>query len=257
MTNNVFDIPWLMSAEDGFSFSLASDFISKNISMTFFSGLERQENWLSLPSFIIPKKNRSFGSYISFEKDNLKNYQSKNSFGFLINKDKYLSNSFTGAFGDLGNTKSLFFSSFNAYKFARNYELIASFNFARILPVKSDLYIRRISSVYESSFDIGLQKDKFLFEDDTFAVLIRQKPYAERGKLELNLPSGREKERNIRYERKSISIEPLKRNISLEFIWFKDLKSGALGSYIEISKNSFNTNSPTNFSWLFTYKEKF
>ena len=54
-----------------------------------------------------------------------------------------------------------------------------------------------------------------------------------------------------------ISLEPLKRNISLEFIWFKDLKSGALGSYVEISKNSFNTNSPINFSWLFTYKEKF
>ena len=67
-------------------------------------------------------------------------------------------------------------------------ELIASFNFSRILPVKSDLYISSISSVYESSFDIGLQKNKFLFEDDTFAILIRQKPYAEKGKLELNLP---------------------------------------------------------------------
>ena len=257
MSNNVFDIPWLISAEDGFSFSLASDFISKNISMTFFSGLERQENWLSLPSFIIPKKNRSFGSYISFEKDNLKNYQSKNSFGFLINKEKYFSNSFTGAFGDISNAKSLFFSSFHTYKFKRNYELIASFNFSRVLPVKSDLYISSISSVYESSFDIGLQKNKFLFEDDTFAILIRQKPYAEKGKLELNLPIGRDKEKNIQYERKNIFLEPLKRNISLEFIWFKELKSGALGSYVEISRNSFNTDTPLNFSWLFTYKEKF
>lgn len=257
MSNNVFDIPWLMNAEDGFSFSFASDFISKNISMTFFSGLERQENWLSLPSFIIPKKNRSFGSYISFKKDNLKSYRSKNSFGFLINKEKYFSNSFTGAFGDISNAKSLFFSSFHTYKFKRNYELIASFNFSRILPVKSDLYISSISSVYESSFDIGLQKNKFLFEDDTFAILIRQKPYAEKGKLELNLPIGRDKEKNIQYERKNIFLEPHKRNISLEFIWFKDLKSGALGSYVEISKNSFNTDTPLNFSWLFTYKEKF
>ena len=257
MNNNVFDIPWLMTAEDGFSFSLASDFISKNISMTFFSGLERQENWLSLPSFIIPRKNRSFGSYISFEKGNLKNYQSKNSFGLLINKEKYLSNSFAGAFGDISNTKSLFFSSFHKYKFKRNYELIASFNFSRILPVKSDLYISNISNVYESSFDIGLKKDKFLFEDDTFSILIRQKPYVERGKLELNLPIGRDKEKNIQYERKNIFLEPLKRNISLEFIWFKDLKSGALGSYVEITKNSFNTDTPLSFSWLFTYKEKF
>ena len=257
MSNNVFDIPWLMSAEDGFSFSLASDFISKKISMTFFSGLERQENWLSLPSFIIPKKNRSFGSYITFEKGNLKNYQSKNSFGLLINKEKYLSNSFAGAFGDISNAKSLFFSSFHKYKFKRNYELIASFNFSRILPVKSDLYISNISNVYESSFDIGLKKDKFLFEDDTFSILIRQKPYAERGKLELNIPIGRDKEKNIQYERKNIFLEPLKRNISLEFIWFKDLKSGALGSYVEISKNSFNIDTPLNFSWLFTYKEKF
>ena len=257
MDKNVFNIPWLISAEDGFSFSIASDLISKNISMTFFSGLEREKNWLSLPSFVIPKKNRSFGSYISFEKGNLRNYQSKNSFGLLINKEDYLSNSFSGVFGDIRNTKSLFFSSFNTYNFAGNYELIASLNFARILPIRSKLYISRISNVIESSFDIGFQKKRFLFEDDSFAVLIRQKPYAERGKLELNLPIGRDKEKNIQYERKSIFLEPSKRNISLELIWSRDLKSGDIGSYIQISKNSFNTDSPLNFSWLFSYKEKF
>ncbi len=257
MDKNVFNIPWLISAEDGFSFSIASDLISKNISMTFFSGLEREKNWLSLPSFVIPKKNRSFGSYISFEKGNLRNYQSKNSFGLLINKEDYLSNSFSGVFGDIRNTKSLFFSSFNTYNFAGNYELIASLNFARILPIRSELYISRISNVIESSFDIGFQKKRFLFEDDSFAVLIRQKPYTERGKLEINLPIGRDKEKNIQYERKSIFLEPSKRNISLDLIWSRDLKSGDIGSYIQISKNSFNTDSPLNFSWLFSYKEKF
>ena len=257
MDKNVFNIPWLISAEDGFSFSIASDLISKNISMTFFSGLEREKNWLSLPSFVIPKKNRSFGSYISFEKGNLRNYQSKNSFGLLINKEDYLSNSFSGVFGDIRNTKSLFFSSFNTYNFAGNYELIASLNFARILPIRSELYISRISNVIESSFDIGFQKKRFLFENDSFAVLIRQKPYAERGKLELNLPIGRDKEKNIQYERKGIFLEPSKRNISLELIWSRDLKSGDIGSFIQISKNSFNTDSPLNFSWLFSYKEKF
>ena len=257
MDSNVFNIPWLIAAEDGFSFSISSDLLSKNISMTFFSGLEREKSWLSFPSFIIPKKNRSFGSYISFEKGNLRNYQSKNSFGLLINKEDYLSNSFSGVFGDMSNTKSLFFSSFNTYKFAKNYELIASLNLAKILPVKSELYIRRISNVVESSFDIGLQKNKFLFEDDSFAVLIRQKPYVERGKLELNLPIGRDIEKNIQYERKSIFLEPSKRNISLELIWSRDLKTGDIGSYVEISKNSFNTASHLNFSWLFAYKEKF
>lgn len=257
MNSNVFEIPWLTSAEDGFSFSLASDFISRNLSITVFSGLERQENWLSLPSFIIPKKNRSYGSYISFKNNNLQKYQSKNAFGFLINKEKYHANHFSGIFGNIRDVRSLFFSSFNTYKFAINYEFIASFNFSRILPVKSDLYISKISSVYESSFDVGVQKNKFLFEDDTLAILIRQKPYAERGKLEFNLPIGRDVEKNILYERKSIFLEPSKRNISLELIWSRNLKSGDIGSYIELSKNSFNTDSPLNFSWLFAYKEKF
>ena len=125
------------------------------------------------------------------------------------------------------------------------------------MPVKSELYISSISNVIESSFDIGLQKNKFLFEDDSFAVLIRQKPYAERGKLELNLPIGRDIEKNIQYERKSIFLEPSKRNVSLELIWSRDLKTGDIGSYVEISKNSFNTASHLNFSWLFAYKEKF
>ena len=56
---------------------------------------------------------------------------------------------------------------------------------------------------------------------------------------------------------KSITLKPQKRNISLEFIWSKNLKTGDLGSYIEISKNSFNTKSPLNISWIFSYKEKF
>ena len=151
----------------------------------------------------------------------------------------------------------MFFSRFNKYKIYKNYELIASFNFSQVLPVKSDLYVNRISKVYESSFDIGLRKEKFLFENDTFSILLRQKPYAERGKLELNLPIGRDLEKNILYETKSITLKPQKRNISLEFIWSKNLKTGDLGSYIEISKNSFNTKSPLNFSWIFSYKEKF
>ena len=257
MNSDVFEIPWLTSAEDGFSFSLASDFISKNLSITVFSGLERQENWLSFPSFIIPKKNRSFGSYISLENNILEKYQSKNSFGFLINKEKYHANHFSGAFGNISDVKSVFFSSLNIYKFAVNYELIASLNFSKISPVKSDLYIREISNVYESSFDFGIQKNKFLFEDDSFAILIRQKPYAERGNLELNLPIGRDEEKNIIYERKNISLKPPKKNISLELIWSRNLKSGDIGSYIELSKNSFNTDTNLNFSWIFSYKEKF
>ena len=43
----------------------------------------------------------------------------------------------------------------------------------------------------------GFIKNKFLFSDDTFSILLRQKPYAEKGKLELKLPIGRDLEMNI------------------------------------------------------------
>ena len=38
----------------------------------------------------------------------------------LINKEKYLTHSFSGVFGNIRDTKSLFFSSFNTYKIAKN-----------------------------------------------------------------------------------------------------------------------------------------
>ena len=157
----------------------------------------------------------------------------------LLKKNKLSFNQFKKIINFCKKNKIKFIDTSNLYKDSE--KLIG-----KIKQSKLKIITKSIFNLKSKSFNIR-----------NSCINLRQKPYAERGKLELNLPIGRDLEKNILYETKSITLKPQKRNISLEFIWSKNLKAGDLGTYIEISKNSFNTKSSLNFSWIFSYKEKF
>ena len=257
MSNDVFEIPWLKFSQDGFSLSLASDSISKKISTTFFSGSDRQEGWENLPFFIIPKQNKSYGFFVSYKNQINSFFRTSNSFGILNKKDDYLSGSFSGAFGNIKSIKTLFYSNNNNFKFTDNLELIANLNIAKVLPVNPNLYIGKITKIYETSFDFGLIKNKLFFSDDTFSILLRQKPHIEKGFMELKLPIGRDENMNIYSQTKNIFLKPSRRNLSIDFIWTKRFESADLGSYFQLEKNSFNTKENLNVSMVIAIKRKF
>ena len=257
MNKNVFEIPWLEFSEDGFSFSLASDYISKKINITFFSGSDRQDDWQNLPFFTIQKQNKSYGFFVS-HKDQINSvYRTSNSFGILNKKDDYLSGSFSGAFGDIKSVNTLFYSTFNNFKLSNSLELVANLNIAKVLPINPNLYIGKITKIYETSFDLGLIKNKLFFSDDTFSILLRQKPHIEKGFMELKLPIGRDVNMNIHSQTKTVFLKPSRRNMSIDFIWTKRFKSGDLGSYFQLAKNSFNTKDNLNLSMVIAMKRKF
>ena len=74
--------------------------------------------------------------------------------------------------------------------------MIANFNISHVLPNKSEKFIKKVSDLYESSFYIGFLKKKIFNEDDTLSILVSQKPYAEKGKLNFSTPIGRDFDRN-------------------------------------------------------------
>ena len=151
----------------------------------------------------------------------------------------------------------MFYSNNNNFKFTDNLELIANLNIAKVLPVNPNLYIGKISKIYETSFDFGLIKNKLFFSDDTFSILLRQRPHVEKGFMELKLPIGRDLNMNLHSQIKNIFLKPSRRNMSIDFIWTKRFKSGDLGSYFQLAKNSFNTKENLKFSMIIAIKRKF
>ena len=257
MNNDIFEIPWLRNAEDGFSLSFSLKNIFQGLKINLFSGSTRQDDWISLPSFIIPKQNRSFGGFVSFYNQKNKNNLSL-TFGFLGQKDQLLDHSSYGAFGHFENTKTVFLSALNKFQINKHWNLIANFNISHVLPNKSEKYIRKVSDLYESSFDIGFLKKKFFNDSDNLAILFSQKPYAEKGKLNFSAPIGRDFDRNIIYKTNLISLRPSGRNLSFQLIWSDQISKGYISSIFDITYNQFNIkNNDLDVSWLMAYKKNF
>ena len=257
MNKDIFEIPWLRHAEDGFSLSFSLKNIFQGLKINLFSGSTRQDDWISLPSFIIPKQNKSFGSFVSFYNQNNKNNLSL-TFGFLGQKDQLLDHSSYGAFGHFENTKTLFLSFLNKLNINKHLNLIANLNISHVLPNQSEKYIEKVSNLYESSFDIGFVKKKFFNDNDTLAILVSQKPYAEKGKLNFSAPIGRDFNRNIYYKTHLISLRPSGRNLSFQLIWSDQMSKGYISSLFDITYNQFNIkNNDLDVSWLMAYKKNF
>ena len=253
MNNNSFNIPWLKHAEDGISMSFSLKNKLKDLRFSFFSGSKREEGWVNYNSFLIPKQSRSYGAFISLNID-----YSTFSFGLLNQKDQILDHSSTGAFDDIGNSKTLFFSILNNIQFKKNWSLISNFNVAHMLPKKSKSYIKEISAIYETSFNIGFLKDNVFDENSTLAILIRQKPFAEQGKIFFELPAGRNFDGDIDFRKDFISLKPSGRNISLEFIWSNQTKLGSINTLFGITKNKFNIRKDNlDASFLVAFRKNF
>ncbi len=253
MSSDSFNIPWLEHAEDGISMSFSFKNNLKDFRFSFFTGSKREEGWVNRNSFLIPKQSRSYGAFISLNKD-----YSTFSFGFLNQKDQILDHSSTGAFDDMGNSKTLFLSILNSIQFKKNWNLISNFNVAHVLPKKSKSYMKGTSALYETSFDIGFLKDNVFSENNTLAILIRQKPFAERGEIFFELPTGRNYDGDINFRKDFISLKPSGRNLSLEFIWFHQTNIGSINSLFEVTKNKFNiTKDNLDVSFLVAFRKNF
>jgi len=101
-------------------------------------------------------------------------------------------------------------------------------------------------------------KDNVFSENNTLAILIRQKPFAERGEIFFELPTGRNYDGDINFRKDFISLKPSGRNLSLEFIWFHQTNIGSINSLFEVTKNKFNiTKDNLDVSFLVAFRKNF
>ena len=95
-------------------------------------------------------------------------------------------------------------------------------------------------------------------DSSTLAILIRQKPFAEQGKIFFELPAGRNFDGDIDFRKDFISLKPSGRNISLEFIWSNQTKLGSINTLFEITKNKFNIRKDNlDASFLVAFRKNF
>ena len=105
--------------------------------------------------------------------------------------NEFFDNNFEGAFDSLKGGQS-FYSAFNLQANLKDgWRLISTLSFAKVKSISSNTFIRSISGVIESNFDIGVFKENFLIKEDIISFRLRQDPRVERADISFNLPMGR------------------------------------------------------------------
>ena len=138
--------------------------------------------------------------------------------GFMNHDDEFFDNNFEGAFDSKGGKS--FYSAFNLQANLKDgWKLISTLSLAKVKSISSNKFIRNISGVIESNFDIGIFKENFLIKRDVISFRFKQDPRVEKAYITFNLPIGRTPGGKIRYSEMTTSIIPSGRELLFESIW--------------------------------------
>ncbi|MDA9904398.1 S8 family serine peptidase [Hyphomicrobiales bacterium] len=216
--DNAFLIPWTKASEEGFNAGFSKQFKSKVFKVNFFSGSRRVEDWFLKPTFLLQHEGKTNG--ISFNIGSNRNFNIQRNFmvGFMNHHDEFFDNSFEGAFDSKGGKS--FYSAFNLQANLKNgWKLIGTLSMAKVKSISSNKFIRNISGVIESNFDIGIFKENFLIKRDIISFRLKQDPRVEKANITFNLPVGRTPGGEIRYSEMITSIIPSGRELLFESLW--------------------------------------
>ena len=171
------------------------------------------------PTFSLRHDGKTNGGSFVITDSNSKSYQRNLIFGFMNHKDGFFDNNFKGAFKSYKGGKS-FYTAFNFNTdFKNNWNFISTFSLAKVNNIGSNKFIKNISGVFESNFDIGLYKENFLFKNDFLSFRLRQEPRIEKATLIFNLPNGRTPQGKIKFNEFKINTLPSGREIFFESLW--------------------------------------
>ena len=217
--NDAFLIPWTKASEEGFNIGFSQKFKSKLFKINFFSGSRRVDDWFLRPTFQLQHEGKTNGISINFGSDRNFNYQRNFTIGFMNHDNEFFDNNFEGAFDSLKGGQS-FYSAFNLQANLKDgWRLISTLSFAKVKSISSNTFIRSISGVIESNFDIGVFKENFLIKEDIISFRLRQDPRVERADISFNLPMGRTPGGKIKFNKISNSIIPSGREFLFESLW--------------------------------------
>ena len=217
--NDAFLIPWVKASEEGFNAGLSKQFKSKVFKINFFSGSRRVEDWFLRPTFLLQHEGKTNGMSFSLGSNRDFNIQRNVTIGIMNHSDEFFDNNFEGAFDSLRGGRS-FYSAFNLQANLKDgWKFISTIGLAKVKSISSDKFIRNISGVIESNFDIGIFKENFLIKSDILSFRLKQDPRVEKAYITFNLPTGRTPGGSIRYNEMTSPIAPSGREILFETLW--------------------------------------
>ena len=217
--NDAFLIPWSKASEEGFNAGLSRQFKSKVIKINFFSGSRRVEDWFLRPTFLLQHEGKTNGMSFSLGSNRDFNIQRNVTIGIMNHGDEFFDNNFEGAFDSLRGGRS-FYSAFNLQANLKDgWKFIGTISLAKVKSISSNKFIRNISGVIESNFDIGIFKENFLIKRDILSFRLKQDPRVEKAYITFNLPTGRTPGGSIRYNEMTSPIAPSGREILFETLW--------------------------------------
>ena len=256
--NDAFLVPWTKASKEGFNIGFSKKFKSKLFKINFFSGSRRVEDWFLRPTFQLEHEGKTNGISINFGSDRNLNYQRNFTVGFMNHDNEFFDNNFEGAFDSLKGGQS-FYSAFNLQANLKDgWRFIGTLSFAKVKSISSNTFIRNISGVIESNFDIGFFKENVLIKKDIVSFRLRQDPRVEKADITFNLPIGRTPWGRIKFNEISSSITPSGREFLFESLWSYEnnyIKNSIILTLIKdeghIERNKIDT------SILFAIKKSF
>ena len=212
----------------GASFHLNSQ---DSFSAVAFKGNNPEEEYLLI------KRPESSGLLVEYKK-NYRDTQFSFQSGLLTEPKGFLGSSVSGAYGDLDNSDTLF-SGLQIFHESDNFYTTGSLFYGKTnTNFKKHGLISSLDNFKSSSFSVSLFSKSGFGKFDTFGFQIHQPLRLEEGRMDISVPVGRTKFREVLFQDYSMDITPSGRELDLKFIHNWPFSRGVISSRIGITRDS-------------------
>jgi len=166
--------------------------------------------------------------------------------GLLTEPEGFLGSSVSGAYGNLDNSDTLF-SGLQIFHESDNFYTTGSLFYGKTdTNFKEQGLISSLDNFKSSSFSVGLFSKKGFGKYDSFGFQIEQPLRLEEGRMDISVPVGRTKYREVLFQDYSMDIAPSGRELDLKLIHNWPFSTGIISSRIGFIKDSNHFSSQQN-----------
>ena len=149
--------------------------------------------------------------------------------GLMKENDASLGLSGSGAFNGSNNQLTSFVGLSNSLDLAGGL-LFGSLYWGKSNDIYNELgMMRSVSKLYSSAFGIGFMKSSIISNNDKLILTVDQPIRIESGKLQLNVPTYRTKEKNVLFNSMNFNLDPSGREIHTKAQYLSSYKNIGLG----------------------------
>jgi len=149
--------------------------------------------------------------------------------GLMKENDASLGLSGSGAFNGSNNQLTSFVGLSNSIDLAGGL-LFGSLYWGKSNDISNELgMMRSVSKLYSSAFGIGFMKSSIISNQDKLILTVDQPIRIESGKLQLNVPTYRTKEKNVLFNSMNFNLDPSGREIHTKAQYLSSYKNIGLG----------------------------